>query len=309
MFENCDIMQNYKRLASSNRLRTQRQRHRSSRHWRTIIRRKTLRWIDFRKRIKRTLIEASLTSGLAVFIGLTHYGKQSSPCVNEPLKVSNNVMWPTMHDSWPVCLVSSFFIQQSEQVVKVIWRMAASPTAHETFNCFAAGKPFVKTILTLNDLHIHIALGIRCHWLKRHAETFRQSLACCLFCKIYRFKSLISRKCKCKFPYELYLHIAEGKSLQSVYCTNISVQPLLHSSVLQCLVMGGHPSKVPFPWGDLTPSNTRFLGPTRVFIPNGISIGSAVFAQLTVKCPYTLYNVLPLSPQKLRLPLGICTPI
>ena len=30
-----------------------------------------------------------------------------------------------------------------------------------------------------------------------------------------------------------------------------------------------------------TLSNTRFLGPTRVCLPNGISSGSAVFAQLT----------------------------
>jgi len=31
-----------------------------------------------------------------------------------------------------------------------------------------------------------------------------------------------------------------------------------------------------------TPSNTWFLGPTRVHIPNDITIGSAVFAGLTV---------------------------
>jgi len=31
-----------------------------------------------------------------------------------------------------------------------------------------------------------------------------------------------------------------------------------------------------------SPSNTCFLGPTRVHIPNGISIGSAVFARLTI---------------------------
>jgi len=35
-----------------------------------------------------------------------------------------------------------------------------------------------------------------------------------------------------------------------------------------------------------TPHNTCFLGPTPVFNPNGILIGSAVFAQL--KCPHTL---------------------
>jgi len=37
-----------------------------------------------------------------------------------------------------------------------------------------------------------------------------------------------------------------------------------------------------------TPCNTWFLGPTWDHIPNGISIGSAIFAQLTAKSPYTL---------------------
>jgi len=37
----------------------------------------------------------------------------------------------------------------------------------------------------------------------------------------------------------------------------------------------------PFPWGIWTPSNTWFLGPSRVLNPNGISIGSAVLAGLT----------------------------
>ena len=37
--------------------------------------------------------------------------------------------------------------------------------------------------------------------------------------------------------------------------------------------------KLPFPMGICIPSNLQFLGSTRVFIQNGISIGSAVFAQ------------------------------
>jgi len=37
-----------------------------------------------------------------------------------------------------------------------------------------------------------------------------------------------------------------------------------------------------------TQSNMCLLGPTRVHIPNGISIGSAVFAQLTAESPYSL---------------------
>jgi len=40
-------------------------------------------------------------------------------------------------------------------------------------------------------------------------------------------------------------------------------------------------SSCPFPVGDMDPSNTWFPGPTQVFNPNSISIGSAVFAGLT----------------------------
>jgi len=42
-------------------------------------------------------------------------------------------------------------------------------------------------------------------------------------------------------------------------------------------------SKLPLPMGMLTPSNrpTWFLRPTQVLEPNGISIGSAVFAGFT----------------------------
>jgi len=42
------------------------------------------------------------------------------------------------------------------------------------------------------------------------------------------------------------------------------------------------PQNSPFTCGIWTPVNEWFLGPTRVHIPNGISIGSAVLAGLTV---------------------------
>ena len=42
--------------------------------------------------------------------------------------------------------------------------------------------------------------------------------------------------------------------------------------------------------------------------PNGLSIGSAVFAQMTVECPI-FYNGTPLLPQKLSLPMGDLDPI
>jgi len=42
------------------------------------------------------------------------------------------------------------------------------------------------------------------------------------------------------------------------------------------------PSKLPLRTGIWTPSNTKFLGPTQVHKPNDMSIGSAVFAGLTI---------------------------
>jgi len=67
-----------------------------------------------------------------------------------------------------------------------------------------------------------------------------------------------------------------------------SVQPFLHRESLY--FYGPHlpPSKLSLPMRIWTPSNTCFLGPIRVHNPNGISIGSAVFAQITVECHYTL---------------------
>jgi len=76
--------------------------------------------------------------------------------------------------------------------------------------------------------------------------------------------------------------------------------------------MLGHvlfPNNCPFAWGIWDPSNTCFLGPTRVHNPNDISIGSAVFAQITAECRYTLQRAAPSSPFKSSMPTGIMAPI
>jgi len=66
------------------------------------------------------------------------------------------------------------------------------------------------------------------------------------------------------------------------------------------------PSQLPFLIGKSgSPSNTWFLELIRVQNPNGISIGSVGFAQLTADCPYTLQWAAP-SPLKLPLTMGIC---
>jgi len=56
------------------------------------------------------------------------------------------------------------------------------------------------------------------------------------------------------------------------------------------------PQNCPFSWRIWASSNSRFLGSSRDHNPNGITIDSAVFAQMTAECPYTLIWA-PLSPK------------
>ena len=67
-------------------------------------------------------------------------------------------------------------------------------------------------------------------------------------------------------------------------------------------------SKLPFPMGIWTLSNTWFFGSTQISIPNGMSISSAVFAQLlTADNPYALQWGAP-SPKNCPFPWGIRIP-
>jgi len=49
----------------------------------------------------------------------------------------------------------------------------------------------------------------------------------------------------------------------------------------------------PFPWGIWTSHVARCFGPMRAHNPNSTSIGLAVFAQMTAKCPYIGLPVCP----------------
>jgi len=62
------------------------------------------------------------------------------------------------------------------------------------------------------------------------------------------------------------------------------------------------PQNCPFPRGLWTPCKTWLLGPIRAHRPNGISIVSAVFAQMTAECPYTLQWDAPCPPQNCPFP-------
>ena len=66
---------------------------------------------------------------------------------------------------------------------------------------------------------------------------------------------------------------------------NRSVQLFLHSlGQKDPIFCNGQPfpKNCPFPWGSGLPSDTRFLGPIQAHNPDGISIGSAVFADVCV---------------------------
>ena len=81
------------------------------------------------------------------------------------------------------------------------------------------------------------------------------------------------------------------------------------SKIANAFELPEQPPKLPLPLGgSAPPSNTWILGTTQVFIQNGISIGSAVFAQLTVECPITLQWAATFSPKIAPYRLGIGSP-
>jgi len=109
---------------------------------------------------------------------------------------------------------------------------------------------------------------------------------------------VFARRRQCA-PHLLHISLSTRSESQTAFR---SVQPFLHKSRQTVLILYARPPftlKIAPSRGDLTPSNTWFIGPIRSHNPNSISIDSAVFAQLTAECPYILYNGPPLLPSKL----------
>jgi len=93
------------------------------------------------------------------------------------------------------------------------------------------------------------------------------------------------------------IHATLGPSQSITQTASRSVQPFLHSSWHSLAILYNGPPflpyNYPFPWGIWTPSNTLLLGSILGHNPNGISIGSVIFAQMTPECPYTLQRAVP----------------
>jgi len=108
-------------------------------------------------------------------------------------------------------------------------------------------------------------------------------------------------------PPNICFHL--GPSESTTQTASPSVQPFLHGSRQcrrACLGISFLPKKLHLCMEQSgRTSNTWFLWPTRIFSPNCISSGSAVFAQLTAECPYTLQWAAPF-PQNCPFP---CTSV
>jgi len=136
-----------------------------------------------------------------------------------------------------------------KQVAKVIWHKAASPP-HSDGSVVYAG-------------------GANCRLYPIYRTTKMVAMATSLRCSV----SAISTFC---WP------TTQTPSTTNSLVVVVHTKPVIAILVPQLFAMAMSLSTCGLP------SNTWFLGPIQAHNRNGISIGSAVFAEMTAECPYTL---------------------
>jgi len=170
-------------------------------------------------------------------------------------------------------------------VVKVIWHKAASPPQTSGKIVFAiVNLPSHKGMLVPPGKYYWICASFgptRVHRLT--ANRLVQP-----FCTAHGrgLSDTVLSPNNCPFAWGIWApsnNASLGTPKSITQMASRSVQPFLNRW-LQCPYIlqwaALPPSKLPLPMGMLTPSNTWFLGPTKVLNPNGISI-AAIFAGLT----------------------------
>jgi len=111
-------------------------------------------------------------------------------------------------------------------------------------------------------------------------------------------------------PHVIHSSLGLPESSSKTACR--SVQPFLHNSPQSVPLLYNVPicspkKNSPSPWGLGPPSDTRYLRPTRVIMPNGMLIVSAVFVWVPNAM---LYNALSMGKKTQNCPflLGFCHP-
>ena len=100
---------------------------------------------------------------------------------------------------------------------------------------------------------------------------------------------------------QLSAHVYCGQTVANrSYCWALVAQLTAVSTGMYGNVLA--PNNCLFAWGIWAPSNTCSPGPTRLHNPNGVTMGSAVFAQITAECRYTLQRAAHY-PLKLSIPM------
>jgi len=172
---------------------------------------------------------------------------------------------------------------------------------------------FMKYVITACLNNVSQTEHLYWHVFSRHVEPTLQ----CLFDGINSLV-FIARHLNIynSSPYNSTLYILVYLTLvfidnQTPFCYTDSANTTTFKQVVKVIWQKGHITAAHGRFNRIhqlapmcTPSNTCFLGATSAHIPNDISIGSAIFAQLTAQSPYTLQSAIPLSPQNCSFAWG-----
>jgi len=181
-----------------------------------------------------------------------------------------------------------------QQVAEVIWHKAALPPHMDGSVVFTRWRhcPSPSSMCFLGPTRVHILSGILMVQLILHNSGQKVPI-------IYSGLPISPKHCPCMWEdlVPRVIHASLGQPQSASFTASESFHPFLHRSW-----RSPYTSKcaAPFPLkvatlhgGSGPPSNTWFLGPTRVNNRNAMSISSAIFAGLTVVTDWQTDNATP----------------
>jgi len=166
-----------------------------------------------------------------------------------------------------------------KQVLNVIQQKAASPTHLDDLIAFARWRPCNPSTCFLSSTWIHTSNGI---WIG--SAIFAQLMA--------NGRLLYNGPPLSRSTLPLHMGVLESGSPSNTCFLGPIPISILISSTVSAQLMAEYPHTLQwatpspqnylFAYGIWIPSNAWFLRPTQLHNPNGMSIGSAIFAGLTI---------------------------